>query len=179
MTLVRAPSERHASTLALVAIVAALAVKPWSLAGLPVLLMAGAVALLVDRSSWRPRLGVLSAAVIVVLGVAVFALGREFGPPVGVRLSAWGVVAILVAAIVEEAVFRGALWTAVDRRLGPLAALVLTSALFALIHVPTYGWVVLPIDLAAGAIFGWQRLASGGWLVPAMTHLFANLLQMG
>jgi hypothetical protein len=35
---------------------------------------------------------------------------------------------------------------------------------------------VLPLDLAAGLIFGWQRRATGSWTAPAATHVIANLL---
>jgi hypothetical protein len=36
----------------------------------------------------------------------------------------------------------------------------------------------LPIDLAAGAVLGWQRWATGSWAVPAVTHVVANLLMV-
>jgi membrane protease YdiL (CAAX protease family) len=39
-----------------------------------------------------------------------------------------------------------------------------------------YGVGVLPLDFAAGLIFGWQRRATGGWTAPAATHVFANLM---
>ena len=51
-----------------------------------------------------------------------------------------------------------------------------SAVLFAIAHVTVYGWWVLPIDLAAGLVLGWQRWASGTWAVPAVTHVFANLL---
>jgi membrane protease YdiL (CAAX protease family) len=35
---------------------------------------------------------------------------------------------------------------------------------------------VLPLDLAAGLLLGWQRQATGSWAVPAATHVVANLL---
>jgi CAAX prenyl protease-like protein len=48
--------------------------------------------------------------------------------------------------------------------------------LFALVHVPVYGISALPVDLGAGALFGWQRAVSGSWSAPAATHVFANLM---
>jgi membrane protease YdiL (CAAX protease family) len=50
------------------------------------------------------------------------------------------------------------------------------AVLFAAVHVPLYGWAALPVDLGAGLLLGWQRHASGTWLVPAATHAVANLL---
>ena len=37
----------------------------------------------------------------------------------------------------------------------------------------------VPVDFAAGMVFGWQRWATGTWSSPAVTHAIANLLQMG
>jgi membrane protease YdiL (CAAX protease family) len=51
-----------------------------------------------------------------------------------------------------------------------------SALLFGLVHVTVYGWWALPIDLAAGLILSWQRLASGTWAIPAMTHVLADLL---
>ena len=59
---------------------------------------------------------------------------------------------------------------------GPGAALVGSSLLFAAVHVTVYGLWVLPLDLAAGLLLGWQRQATGSWAVPAVTHAVANLL---
>ena len=50
-----------------------------------------------------------------------------------------------------------------------------SALLFALVHLTTYGAWVLPIDVAAGLILGWQRWATGSWRVPAVTHVLANL----
>ena len=48
------------------------------------------------------------------------------------------------------------------------------AALFALIHVPIYGFGVLPIDFAAGLLLGWQRRESGTWTSSAVTHVIAS-----
>jgi hypothetical protein len=42
--------------------------------------------------------------------------------------------------------------------------------------VPLYGIAVLPVDLGAGLLLGWQRWATGTWTVPAVTHAAANVL---
>ena len=51
-----------------------------------------------------------------------------------------------------------------------------SAVLFAAVHVTVYGLWVLPLDLAAGLLFGWQRQVTGSWAVPAATHAVANLL---
>ncbi len=81
-----------------------------------------------------------------------------------------------LAAVAEEAFFRGPLFDLVCRRAGDAVAVVATAAAFAAVHVPLYGWAALPVDLGAGLLFGWQRRVSGTWIVPAVTHGLANLL---
>jgi membrane protease YdiL (CAAX protease family) len=80
-----------------------------------------------------------------------------------------------VAAVAEEALFRGALYGRLER-LGAAPAIAGSAVAFALIHLPGYGLPALPVDLGAGLLFGWQRWASGRWTVPAATHAAANLL---
>ena len=80
-----------------------------------------------------------------------------------------------LAAVSEEAFFRR---FAYDTLLagGPGLAIGGTALLFAAVHVTVYGLWVLPLDLAAGLVFGWQRRVTGSWAVPAATHAVANLL---
>ena len=75
----------------------------------------------------------------------------------------------------EEAFFRRLVYGALLAA-GPVAAVVGSAVLFAAVHVTVYGVWVLPLDLAAGLLFGWQRQATGSWTVPAVTHAAANLL---
>ena len=55
-------------------------------------------------------------------------------------------------------------------------AIVGSTVLFAAVHVSIYGIWVLPLDLAAGLLLGWQRATTGSWAAPAITHVIANLL---
>jgi membrane protease YdiL (CAAX protease family) len=123
-----------------------------------------------ERPSIAP---VVAAALIGVGAVVVAALGA--GPSIPVPAAAWAPAINAVAAVGEEALFRRAAfgWFA---RLGPVAAVVATAVLFALVHVPVYGTSALPVDLGAGLLFGWQRRLSGTWTVPATTHVVANLM---
>ncbi len=80
-----------------------------------------------------------------------------------------------LASVAEEAFFRGLLY----RRLAPhgaVVAIVGGAAAFALVHALAYPPAAVGVDFAAGLLLGWQRWAAGTWLVPAGTHLFANLL---
>jgi membrane protease YdiL (CAAX protease family) len=86
----------------------------------------------------------------------------------------WGLVTMLVAAA-EEVILRGVMFGAIRRAGGTVAALALTTAAFALIHVPLYGWHVVPLDLAVGFAFGGLRIATRGIAAPAIAHAVADL----
>ena len=122
-------------------------------------------------------LGRVQWSAAVVLGVAAFAAARLLTAPIGPPVTALAAASTLVAAVAEEAFFRRLVygWLAGG---GPALAVVGAAALFAVVHLPAYGVRALPVDLAAGIVFGWQRLATGGWTAPALTHAAANLLQL-
>jgi membrane protease YdiL (CAAX protease family) len=54
-------------------------------------------------------------------------------------------------------------------------AVAVPSLAFALMHVPLYGWQVVPLDLGVGVWLGGLRLATGGVAAPAMAHGLADL----
>jgi len=117
--------------------------------------------------------GAFGGAVLVGLVIATrsaeipgLAPATGFGP--------WLAVTILVATA-EELVLRGALFDAIDASLGTLEAVVLTTAVFALMHVPLYGWHVVPLDLGVGLWLAGLRLATGGIAAPAIAHTIADL----
>lgn len=91
------------------------------------------------------------------------------------RAAGIAIASSVLAAVAEEVFFRRLVYGWLERW-GAALAIVGSATLFAAIHVPVYGWGVLPIDFAAGLIFGWQRRVTGGWTAPALTHVFANLL---
>ncbi len=158
----------------------ALALRPpgtWAAVGLTALVglvgIAAPVSVAPAVASWPRWLIVLG------VGVAPFAAVRFAGLAFAVA-PVWlpAAAANVAAAVAEEAFFRRLGFGALARW-GTGAAILGAAAAFALVHVPVYGWNVVPIDLAAGLILGWQRWASGGWSAPALTHVAGNLLQMG
>ena len=115
--------------------------------------------------------------VVFAIGCAGFAIVRlraMLPPP---HYGAVSVAFTIVAAVLQEAIFRRFLYGHLER-FGAPTAIITTAALFAVFHLPRYGPGVLPIDFAAGLIFGWQRWASGSWTAPAATHVVANLVQL-
>lgn len=135
--------------------------------------------------STAPALDARALPMAITLAVGVLAVagarlvgGAGVSPPasvVPVGLS-------LLAAVGEEAFFRGFVFRLVQgAHPGPptartVTAVLTTAVLFAIVHVPAYGVRAFPVDLAAGALFGWQRATSGSWAAPAATHALANVL---
>ena len=114
----------------------------------------------------------------IVLGIGlagVVAAALAAGRPVAFPSSAWAIPLALLAAVAEEALLRRVLYARLQPA-GTTVAIGVTAVLFALLHVPLYGWAAFPVDLGAGLLLSWQRWASGTWTVPAGTHAAANLL---
>jgi membrane protease YdiL (CAAX protease family) len=151
-----------------------LAVLPYGVA----LLAGGYVVLLAGALAVRTRVtaGPLGWGVPLALGLAGVAGAVVVGGPVADRrVGAVAAGLALLAAVAEEALFRRVLY---DRllRFGVVAAVVGSAVVFALVHLPSYGLVAMPVDLGAALLLSWQRYASGRWTVPAVTHAVANLL---
>jgi membrane protease YdiL (CAAX protease family) len=120
--------------------------------------------------------GTSSRGWLLVAGIAVFVVGRALAgghapQPLTMRVLALN----SLAAIGEEAFFRRLVFGALESG-GAALAVVGSAVLFAAVHLTLYGAWVLPLDLAAGLVLGWQRWASGSWSVPAATHVVANVL---
>jgi hypothetical protein len=139
------------------------------------LLTVGALAPLPASSSAMtpsPRV----TAVTIAVGVVAFGVARLLvGGRAPVRLTFPVVIANTLAALAEEAWFRR-LCFGLLAPAGSVIAVIGSAALFASVHVATYGFWVLPLDLAAGALLGWQRAVSGSWGAAAVTHAIGNVL---
>lgn len=86
----------------------------------------------------------------------------------------WAAV-VTVVVLAEEAFLRGALFDAVSASAGAGWAVAVGAVGFALLHVPLYGWKVVPLDLVVGVILGALRWESGTPLAPAVAHLGADV----
>jgi membrane protease YdiL (CAAX protease family) len=176
--------------------VAMLLARPWLVSnevGIPVLallyLALGAIALVTPtvaaqatafqafRGPGRGRaLPIGHTGIVLAVGVGAFVVARLMAAPVApLAVGASAVGLNLVAALAEEAFFRRFLYGSL-LPFGSAGAIVLSSLVFALVHVPLYGGAVFWVDLGAGLLLGWQRWASGSWVVPAATHAAANIL---
>lgn len=93
-------------------------------------------------------------------------VARAFSPTGLVRL----VIAVLVAPIVEELVFRGFIYQAFERRWGWLLAMISTSTLFGLYH--PYAWSAF----VSSIIFVCVMRRTGSMWGPIVVHMIFNLL---
>jgi membrane protease YdiL (CAAX protease family) len=162
---------------------AALMLRPVSPVASVILVLVGAAALVVPLPA-EDSPGVLGgAAIALTAGMAAFVLAAWLAPALAgpVRAARWvpvtapAVAASIAAAVVEEALFRRVVYGVVHP-LGVPVAVIGSALLFALVHVPPYGWATVPLNLTAGVVLGWQRAASGRWAVPAVTHAAANVM---
>jgi len=147
----------------------------------PVLL---AVFIVLGLVGWRwplpaadgPDAAAAAVLPVLLMGLIAFAAGRLIGGGHALMPATGGAVALnTLAAVAEEAFFRRLLFGLL-LPFGVATAIAGSALAFALIHVSIYGWWVVPLDIVAGLILGWQRSASGTWAVPAVTHAVANLL---
>lgn len=117
----------------------------------------------------------LAGVVLVCLPVSLEHLlaGRPLHASEG--FVTWALV-VTVVATAEEVFLRGTLYDAVESRFGALSAILVGAVCFALLHVPLYGWYVIPLDLAVGLVLGGLRQQSGTPAAPAVTHVGADLV---
>jgi membrane protease YdiL (CAAX protease family) len=123
-------------------------------------------------------IGAAFGLVLVALGAAGAAIGGLALVPGLGRPAApfvpWVAITVVVASA-EEALLRGRLFDAVQHAGGVVAAVIVTTAAFALMHVPLYGWHVVPLDLAVGVALGGLRLATRNVVAPTAAHAVADL----
>lgn len=143
---------------------------------------AASLFVLVRSAGWRAGRSRLvdiaagAAGAALLLGAWLFGGGRlSLSAPQHVAdLALWSLV-VTAVAVIEELALRGALFVALSRWKGAAAALVVTSIVFALIHVPLYGWQAVPLDFAVGLFLGGLRVLTGGVTAPAVAHALTDL----
>jgi membrane protease YdiL (CAAX protease family) len=127
------------------------------------------------RGSWSGvALGVGGGAALVAVSL-VGLPAVTLGPRATSETLWWWVPLVSVVGISEELVLRGVLFSALRSEHGDAVAVAVTTALFALIHLPLYGVGAMPIDLCVGVFLGSLRVLSGGVLAPALAHVIADL----
>jgi len=89
-----------------------------------------------------------------------------------------GVQAIVLAPVVEEFLYRGVLLWALLRGTGPVAALVASSALFAVVHAPAEPQGVVPLFFL-GMALAYVAYRTRSLVAPIVAHALFNALMVG
>ncbi len=100
------------------------------------------------------------------------AMREIMGISSGGDLVATVVVAVVVAPILEEALFRGVILQGLARRHGPAAATVWTASFFAMFHFYN-PWQLLP-TFFLGLVLAWLVLSTGSLLASILIHAAFN-----
>ncbi len=95
------------------------------------------------------------------------------------------VVAVVLAPICEEIAFRGFVQTAILNLWGPnpgvlqhWMAIIITSIVFAVPHMPSVAWQALPGLVVVGLVLGWLYERTGSLLAPILVHMAFNGLMV-
>jgi membrane protease YdiL (CAAX protease family) len=106
-------------------------------------------------------------------------------PVLTTKFAEFCAVQLIVVALPEELFFRGFLLGMLERRFPPKRrilgggiglALVISAAMFALIHLPKDGDPRALATFFPGLLFGWMRSATGSILASTLTHAGSNIL---
>jgi membrane protease YdiL (CAAX protease family) len=54
-------------------------------------------------------------------------------------------------------------------------AIFIAAIAFTVLHIPLYGWHVVPLDFTVGVWLGAIRAISGSWVAPGISHMLADL----
>ncbi len=150
-----------------------------------------------SRTQWRghairkpPAVGAISIiGTYLLFGVAVFVLGlpREvFMAELLDGLNSWQ-VAIKIASLIvlppitEELFFRHymlRLFPYENSRAWTWIAIIVTSAIFAGMHIQYGNWITVVLIFACGGVFAVARVVSGGLLVPVLLHSLAEVVAL-
>lgn len=153
--------------------------------GIPLLVIfpvfAGGYFLFYDIACNSQTLGVLA----LPGACARFAGKQGLSPPVlDSDFFYFMIVQVIVVAVPEELLFRGCILHLLERALPPKRrilgggvgwALVLSAALFAVIHIPKDGDLRSLATFFPGLLFGWMRSATGSILAPVLAHAGSNI----
>jgi membrane protease YdiL (CAAX protease family) len=89
----------------------------------------------------------------------------------------WVVMSAVVAGVVEETSFRGYLQRPIERRHGPVIAILITGSLFGFTHFahPEVGLVLLPFYIAVAAVYGALAYFTDSTLPGMVLHAGGNM----
>jgi membrane protease YdiL (CAAX protease family) len=90
----------------------------------------------------------------------------------------WIVMGALVAGVVEETAFRGYMQRPIERRYGPVVAILITGSMFGLAHFthPEVGVVLLPYYVAVASVYGGLAYLTDSVFPSMLLHAGGDML---
>ena len=158
----------------------------WWLAGVDALRLGMWLAIVAALAWWRPvglGRGVRSAWALIPLAAVAIAAASA-GWPGGSAFALVLAASSALGALREEVVFRGLVFHWVAVRLGGTGAVIGSSALFAIAHVPRFAWEdrtaaemasALIVVFCLGLFLCRIRAATGSIWMPAAIHALWNI----
>jgi membrane protease YdiL (CAAX protease family) len=122
------------------------------------------------------------AGLLVIAGLAAYAVHRfaEVSIPLDgtpAQATAWGALrACLLYPVLEEVIYRGVLFPPLERRVGPLRAILASGLVFQGLHF-AYG-IYLPHHFVGGMLLAWSFRASRSLIFPMALHALWNALML-
>jgi membrane protease YdiL (CAAX protease family) len=127
-------------------------------------------------------LGLASLVLFMRVMNRLVRLPAQQGPDVShiplVTLFAYVLMSAIVAGVAEESAFRGYMQGGIERRHGPVVAILVTGGLFGFAHFshPEVGFILLPYYLAAATVYGALAYLTNS-IYPSMAlHAGGNIL---
>jgi len=130
------------------------------------------------------RWGVAGGIVAAICGIAYLELARSMGllpalpaiPVADPALPVWlAALAIGVAPVFEEFIFRGLIFGGLRRSLGLPTAALASAAIFAIVHPPAAVVPVFVMGICAALIYEW----TGALVAPMLVHALYNAAVVG
>ncbi len=81
---------------------------------------------------------------------------------------------VVLAPLEEELLFRGFIYRGLVPTLGPVLTIVLTSAVWAVMHYFQYSWFYVGEIFLLGVTFGWLRWLSRSLISTIVLHIANN-----
>jgi membrane protease YdiL (CAAX protease family) len=125
-------------------------------------------------------------AVLVVAGLGAILTGQEIPDFMGETFRTAREAGVLplfffsfavLAPVQEELFFRGFLYRGLSAAIGPWITIVLTSAVWSVVHLQ-YDWFFIVEIFALGVVFGWLRLRSNSTILTMLLHGGLNMLAL-
>lgn len=130
--------------------------------------------------------GALAVTYLVALSPALSLLQRDLGdyvppgsilPTVSGDIGMFFVANVLLAPLVEETLYRGYAIPVLAKSVGTRWSVVLSCAMFGLLHWAGGAWYMLLVGGVAGGVFAGLFLWRGGLLAPFAAHLTLNSIE--